>query len=77
MFEIDKMQFGKFIAERRKEKGYTQKTLAQKLCVSDKAVSKWETGNSLPDVSLLIPLADHICIHFLRIGKTAAVHLGI
>lgn len=58
MFEIDKMQFGKFIAERRKEKGYTQKTLAQKLCVSDKAVSKWETGNSLPDVSLLIPLAE-------------------
>ncbi len=58
MFEIDKNRFGKFLAEQRKEKGYTQKELAQKLMVSDKAVSKWETGTSMPDVSLLIPLAE-------------------
>lgn len=58
MFEIDKELFGKFVAEQRKAKGYTQKDLAEKLFVSDKAVSKWERGLSMPDISLLIPLAD-------------------
>ena len=58
MFEIDKEKFGALISELRKEKGYTQKELAQQLYVSDKAVSKWETGNSIPDTSLLIPLAE-------------------
>ena len=45
MFEIDKNSFGEFVAERRKAKVYTQKDLADKLFVSDKAVSKWERGN--------------------------------
>ena len=58
MFEIDKQQFGAFIATLRKEKGYTQKDLAQQLFISDKAVSKWETAASIPDTALLIPLAD-------------------
>lgn len=57
MFEIDKKEFGSFISELRKEKGFTQKELAEKLFVSDKAVSKWETGGSIPDVALLMPLA--------------------
>lgn len=46
MFEIDKAQFGAFVAAQRKKKGYTQKALAQRLYVSDKAVSKWERGVS-------------------------------
>ena len=46
MYNIDKKEFGAFVAARRKEKGYTQKELAEKLYVSDKAVSKWETGVS-------------------------------
>lgn len=58
MFEIDKKKFGAFVAALRKEKGCTQKELAQKLCISDKAVSKWETGVSIPDIALLIPLAE-------------------
>lgn len=58
MFEIDKTQFGLFIAELRKEKGFTQKELASRLLISDKAVSKWETGQSCPDISLLVPMAD-------------------
>lgn len=49
--------FGKFIQALRKEKGLTQKELAEKLLISDKAVSKWERGLSLPDISLLIPLS--------------------
>lgn len=57
MYELDKVQFGQFVAELRREKGYTQKQLAELLFISDKAVSKWERGLSLPDVSLLLPLA--------------------
>ena len=46
------------IATRRKELGYTQQQLAEKLNVSDKVVSKWETGRSLPDTSILTDLAE-------------------
>lgn len=58
MHEIDKERFGAFIQGLRKERGLTQAQLAQRLYVSDKAVSKWERGLSLPDVSLLMPLAE-------------------
>lgn len=58
MFEIDKKQFGDFIAELRKQKRITQKELAEKLFVSDKAVSKWECGLSMPDITLLKPLSE-------------------
>ena len=58
MFEINKKEFGAFICMLRKEKGLTQKELAEKLCLSDKAVSKWETGASIPDTTMLIPLAE-------------------
>ena len=58
MIDIDKKKIGAFIAELRKEKGITQKVLAEQLFVSDKAVSKWETASNLPDIALLIPLAD-------------------
>lgn len=58
MFEIDKKKFGAFVSELRKEKGYTQKELAEKLFISDKAISKWETAVSIPDTTLLVPLAE-------------------
>ena len=58
MFNIDKHEFGTFIAMLRKEKGLTQKELAEQLFISDKAVSKWETGASVPGIDLLMPLAD-------------------
>ncbi len=60
MYNMNKEKFGAFVAALRKEKGMTQKELAEALFVSDKAVSKWETGQSLPDVSLLIPLAEKL-----------------
>ena len=58
MYVIDKAKFGAFVVKLRKEKEMTQKELAQQLFVSDKAVSKWETGASIPDTALLIPLAE-------------------
>lgn len=58
MYSIDKEKFGAFVAQLRKEKGLMQKELAEKLYVSDKAVSKWERGLSVPDVGLLVPLAE-------------------
>lgn len=58
MFELDKTDFAKFLSEQRKAKGYTQKELAEKLFISDKAVSKWERSLSMPDISLLVPLAE-------------------
>jgi transcriptional regulator with XRE-family HTH domain len=57
MHEIDNEKFGTFLVQLRKQKGFTQKELAQKLFVSDKAVSKWERGLSMPDIALLSPLA--------------------
>lgn len=55
---MDANATGRFIAELRKQKGYTQKELAEKLMVTDKAISRWETGKGLPDTSLLKPLGD-------------------
>ena len=57
-YNLNKTEFGNFVSSLRKEKGITQKELARQLFVSDKAVSKWETGQSIPDVALLIPLAE-------------------
>ena len=50
-------KIGNFIAEKRKEKGLTQKELAEKIGVTDKAVSKWESGECDPSTSNLIALA--------------------
>ena len=43
---MDQIKIGKFIAEERKAKNYTQRELADKLSISDKTISKWERGNS-------------------------------
>lgn len=62
MYEMDKEKVGTLIAALRKERGLTQKELAQQLFVSDKAVSKWERGLAMPDVTLLIPLSESLGI---------------
>lgn len=51
---------GKFIAECRKEKQLTQIQLADKLGITNRAVSKWETGKSIPDVSIMLELCDEL-----------------
>ena len=68
---MEPTRIGRFIAERRKALGLTQRQLAEQLSVSDKAVSKWETGRGLPDVLLMPPLcaALGITVNDLLSGK--------
>ena len=54
---MDATKIRTFIAAERRAKGWTQRQLADKLQLTDKAVSRWETGKGLPDVSFLLPLA--------------------
>ena len=54
---MDQKKTGRFIAERRRELNLTQKDLADKLGITDRAVSKWENGRCMPDLSLLQPLS--------------------
>lgn len=58
VYERNKAKFGTFVAQLRKEQGLTQKALASQLMISDKAVSKRETGTTIPDTGLPIPLAE-------------------
>ena len=55
---MDQQKIGRFIAERRKSKGFTQMQLAEKLSITDRAISKWETGKSLPDSAIMLELCD-------------------
>jgi len=55
---MDLIKIGKFISECRKKQGLTQLQLADKLKISDRAVSKWETGRSMPDSSIMLQLCD-------------------
>lgn len=58
MQTISNEKFGAFLKELRAEKGLTQREVAEKLWISDKAVSKWERGLSMPEVSVLLPLSE-------------------
>ena len=55
---MDQVKIGKFLQELRKEKGLTQEQLGEKLGVARRTVSRWETGNNMPDLDLLIELSD-------------------
>lgn len=55
---MDQKKIGAFIAQCRKEKSLTQMQLAELLDITNQAVSKWENGRGMPDVSLLQPLCD-------------------
>ncbi len=68
---MDQIKIGQFIAQKRKAAGYTQRQLADILGISDKTVSKWECGNGMPEVSLMLPLCDalHINVNELLSGE--------
>lgn len=64
---LDNIQFGRFVAQLRKEQNLTQKELAERLHVTDKAVSKWETGKGFPDLKLLEPLAQVLNVSLVEL----------
>ena len=59
---MDQIKIGKFIAACRKKEKLTQMQLAEKLNITDRAVSKWETGKAMPDTSIMLELCDILCI---------------
>ena len=69
--DMDQIKIGKFLQERRKECGLTQSELAEKLYVSDRAISKWENGNCLPDADHMVELCEilGITINDLFMGE--------
>ena len=59
---MDQVKIGRFIAKKRREQGLTQAQLAEKLSITDRAVSKWENGRTMPDSSLMLDLCKHLKI---------------
>ncbi len=72
---MDQIKIGKFISERRKSVGLTQAQLAEKLNITDRAVSKWETGRAMPDSSLMLELCEilKISVNDLLCGEVVTV----
>ncbi len=60
---MNQLKIGKFISSCRKEQGMTQADLAEKLGISDRAVSKWETGKSMPDTGIMLELCELLKIN--------------
>jgi len=72
---MDQLKIGRFIALCRKKEGLTQMQLAQKLCITDRAVSKWETGRALPDSSIMLELCEilKITVNDLLCGEVVSM----
>ena len=72
---MDQIKIGKFIAERRKLKSLTQAQLAEKLNITDRAVSKWENGRSLPDSAIMLELCEilDITVNDLLCGEVVVM----
>lgn len=72
---MNQIKIGKFITERRKNVNLTQMQLAEKLNITDRAVSKWETGRAMPDASLMLELCDvlQITVNDLLSGEVVAM----
>ena len=70
---MDNQKFGMFITTLRKEKGWTQRDLAEHLNVTDKAVSKWERGLGFPDIKTIEPLADALNVSILEIMRSERI----
>ena len=72
---MNQEKIGRFIASCRKECGYTQVSLGEKLGITDRAVSKWETGKSMPDASIMLELCNllKISVNELLTGEHIAM----
>lgn len=63
---MDQIKIGAFLKELRKEKGITQEQLAEELLVSARTISRWETGNNMPDIGLLVDIAELRFYHYIK-----------
>ena len=72
---MDQIKIGKFIAECRKKNNLTQMQLADRLNITDRAVSKWETGKAMPDSSIMLDLCDilGITVNDLLFGEVVTM----
>ena len=72
---MNQEKIGRFLASCRKECGYTQASLGEKLGITDRAVSKWETGKSIPDASIMLELCNllKISVNELLTGEHIAM----
>ena len=72
---MDQMKIGEFISSKRKEKSLTQAALAEKLGITDRAISKWERGKGLPDASLMLDLCEilDITVNELLCGESVSM----
>lgn len=70
---MDNQKFGAFLSSLRKEKGWTQLELAEKLHVTDKAVSKWERGMGFPDIKTIEPLAAALEVSVLELMRSERI----
>ena len=57
--DMDTKMIGSFLKELRKENNMTQEQLGERIGVTNKTVSRWETGNNMPDISILVDIADY------------------
>lgn len=64
---MDQKKIGSFLKELRKEKGLTQEQLAELMYVSDRTVSRWETGSNLPSLDILIRISDYYNVELSEI----------
>lgn len=67
---MDSKKFGAFILDLRKEKGWTQAELAEKIHVTDKAISRWERGIGFPDINTVKPLADTLGVSVMEMMQS-------
>lgn len=66
---MDQVKIGAFLKDLRKEKGITQEQLAEELGVSGRTISRWETGSNMPDISLLVEIAEFFDVSIPEIIK--------
>ena len=71
---MDQEKIGKFIAECRKENKLTQEQLAERLGVTDKSISRWENGKTMPDISLFEPLCEELNISINELLKAKKIN---
>lgn len=74
---MDQKKIGSFLKELRKGKNITQETFAEILQVSGRTVSRWETGSNMPDISLLVKIAEFFDVSILEIlnGERKSEHM--